>query len=291
MRLISPVPDDVASIREVLHASSWRQWSCIDGVSAIEKISDINDHHKQILSENESCFLIVTLYDCAIINGSFDKEPWLSYVIVKPIAKIDKSCAFARNDRVLHLSLTVDDAELPYEVTAASFGLCHRRALLSITPAANVFVKDGTDRVLLKWIQRRTAQSTFPDTFNARISKKSKQLGKIFDKYDKESITGFYIRLSPRSCDLVVTEAYDVAVLVAIEDTSARKFMKESEQELIMKLKSFFESVDMVNLKEAVAMGEGQITLSMLREYDLWSPEYHSFKGQPEGIPPVDANG
>jgi len=282
------VPDDVLTVRDTLHKSAWRQWSCVDGDRALKLIPDINGHHKQILSENNGCILIVTLYDCAVINGSFEKEPWLSYVLVKPIAKIDNSFAFARNERVLHFNLVVNGDELPFEVTAASFGLCHRQALLDISSIDSVCLSDGSKRVLLKWIQRRTAKPTFPDEFNSRVSTKSRQLAKLFQRYDKENITGFYIRLSPRTDELNNMHAYEVTVLVSVEDSHARQFIREKEQELLMKLSSFFESIQLVNLVGAAVMSEGQITLSMLREYDLWSPEYHSFKAQPEGLPPVD---
>lgn len=129
-------------------------------------------------------------------------------------------------------------------------------------------------------------QATFPDNFDRRLNKSKRS--KLFDKYDDKNVTGVYLRLSPRHAELPESEVYNASIIVAVSDSEARKFMKENETALLMQLDSFFNSLTGVNLIEKQIVAEGQLTLSLLRDYDLWSPEYNSFKSDPEGISPVD---
>ena len=276
-------------VRSKLLAAGWKQGTCIDAQEALQKIPDIHEYHKNILKSTDGCLLIVTLYDCAVINGSFEKEPLLSYVIASPIDSINPNNILSKNSRTLHFNLGIGDTERYFEVNAGSFGVICRKALLTLLPLVNVTFDEKTKRVFLKWIQRRITQATFPDSFDRRLNKNKRS--KLFDKYDNENVTGVYLRLSPRHDELADTETYKAAIIVAVSDIEARKFMKEHESTVLMQLDSFFKALSGVELVERQVIAEGQITLSMLRGYAQWSPEYNSFKSNPEGIPPVDLDG
>ncbi|WMP15756.1 hypothetical protein [Thiothrix lacustris] len=276
-------------VRSKLLAAGWKQGTCIDAQEALQKIPDIHEYHKNILKSTNGCLLIVTLYDCAVINGSFEKEPLLSYVIASPIDSINPNNILSKNSRTLHFNLGIGDTERYFEVNAGSFGVICRKALLTLLPLANITFDEKTKRAFLKWIQRRITQATFPDNFDRRLNKNKRS--KLFDKYDDKNVTGVYLRLSPRHAELPESEVYDASIIVAVSDSEARKFMKENEAALLMQLDSFFNSLTGINLIEKQIFAEGQLTLSLLRDYDLWSPEYNSFKSNPEGIPPVDLDG
>lgn len=276
-------------VRAKLLAAGWKQGTCIDAQEALREIPDMPECHKEILRRVDSCLLIITLYDCAVINGSFEKEPLLHYVIAQPIDNIDRKNALSKDNRILHFNLSISDTDKSFEVNAASFGIVQRSALLNITPLSTAVFDEKTKRVFLKWIQRRITQATFPDSFDRRLNKNKRS--KLFDKYDNENVTGVYLRLSPRHDELADTETYKAAIIIAVSDIEARKFMKEHESTVLMQLNSFFKALSGVELVERQVIAEGQITLSMLRGYAQWSPEYNSFKSNPEGIPPVDLDG
>lgn len=276
-------------VRSKLLAAGWKQGTCIDAQEALREIPDMPECHKEILRRVDSCLLIITLYDCAVINGSFEKEPLLHYVIAQPIDNIDRKNALSKDNRILHFNLSISDTDKSFEVNAASFGIVQRSALLNITPLSTAVFDEKTKRVFLKWIQRRITQATFPDNFDRRLNKNKRS--KLFDKYDNENVTGVYLRLSPRHDELADTETYKAAIIVAVSDIEARKFMKEHESTVLMQLDLFFKALSGVELVERQVIAEGQITLSMLRGYAQWSPEYNSFKSNPEGIPPVDLDG
>ncbi|UJS25338.1 hypothetical protein [Thiothrix winogradskyi] len=276
-------------VRSKLLAAGWKQGTCIDAQEALKTIPDVSEYHKQLLESESNCLLIITLYDCAVINDSFEKEPLITYVIAKPIDGINPNNALSKNSRTLHFNLMVDGKEYPFEINAGSFGVFCRKVLLSLFPLRKVTFDEKTKRVFLKWIQRRITQATFPDNFDRRLNKNKRS--KLFDKYDDKNVTGVYLRLSPRHAELPESEVYDASIIVAVSDSEARKFMKENETALLMQLDSFFNSLTGINLIEKQIFAEGQLTLSLLRDYDLWSPEYNSFKSNPEGIPPVDLDG
>lgn len=276
-------------VRTTLLAAGWKQGTCISAEEALREIPDIHEYHKKILDTTDGCLLIITLYDCAVINGSFEKEPWVNYVIAKPIDGIDKASALSKNGRVLHLPILIDGESHPFEINAGSFGIFYREALTRLSAATHVTFDEKTWRIFITWIQRRITQATFPDSFERRLNKKKRD--KLFDKYDDENVTGVYLRLSPRHEELSEDQLYKVSIFIAVNDSGARTFIKEHEQLVLMQLDSFFKPLAGVELVEKQIMPEGQITLSMLRDYSLWSPEYHSFKSDPEGIPPVNLEG
>lgn len=276
-------------VRSKLLSAGWKQGTCINAQEALTGISDLPKYHKEILESVDGCLLIITLYDCAIINGSFEKEPLLHYVIAQPIDSINPSNALSKNNRILHFHLNIDDADKPFEVNASSFGIAQRKALLNTTPLNTVSFDEKTKRVFLKWIQRRITQATFPDSFDRRLNKSKRS--KLFDKYDDKNVTSVYLRLSPRHDELPETETYNAAIIIAVNDAEARQFMKNHEEAVLMQLDSFFKALSGVKLVEKQVVAEGQLTLSMLRDYAQWSPEYNSFKSNPEGIPPVDLDG
>lgn len=207
----------------MLLTAGWKQGSCIDAQEALQKIPDIHEYHQKLLKNISNGLLIITLYDCAIINGSFEKEPWLSYVIAKPIASVNNANALSKNNRILHLSLSVDNEPRPFEIDAGSFGIFRREALLKLSPMKSITFHEKTHRVFIKWIQRRITQATFPDSFDRRLKKN--KLGKLFDQYDDNNVTGVYLRLSPRHKELPETEEYKVSIFVAVDDSNARNFI------------------------------------------------------------------
>lgn len=277
------------NVRTALLNAGWKQGTCINAQEAIREIPDLPECHKEILRRVASCLLIITLYDCAVINGSFEKEPLLHYVIAQPIENINPNNVLSKNNRILHFNLSIGDTDKSFEVNAASFGIVQRSALLKISPLNTAVFDEKTKRVFLRWIQRRITQATFPDSFDRRLNKNKRS--KLFDKYDNENVTGVYLRLSPRHDELADTQTYKAAIIVAVSDIAARKFIKEHELAVLMQLDSFFKALNGVKLVERQVIAEGQITLSMLRDYALWSPEYNSFKSNPEGIPPMDLDG
>lgn len=276
-------------VRSKLLAAGWKQGACINAQEALTGIPDLPQYHKEILESVDGCLLIVTLYDCAVINGSFEKEPLLHYVIAQPIDSINSNNALSKNNRILHFHLSISGTDKSFEINAASFGIAQRAALLSISPSNTVAFNEKTKRVFLKWIQRRITQATFPDSFDRRLNKSKRS--KLFDKYDDKNVTGVYLRLSPRHDELADAEIYEAAIIITVNDAEARQFMRNHEEAVIMQLDSFFKALSGVKLVEKQVIAEGQLTLSMLRDYAQWSPEYNSFKSNPEGIPPVDLDG
>lgn len=281
-------------VRTTLLAAGWKQGACISAEDALREIPDIHDYHKKILESTVGCLLIITLYDCAIINSSFEREPFLPYVLALPVDKVDPAFAMTRDIRKLHLEIDIGQEQKPYEINAGSIGVFQREGLLKIRPKLATVLSAKSLRVLFRWLSKRTNQPVYPDLFNERLSIRKKLIDKLFNKYKNSPITGFYIRLTPNSEN--VDKYYRVAFYITVEDSSARAF-KSKENEVITEVTSIFgEEIGIIMDNEGmsgkvVVLPEKQVTLDMLRDYMQWSPEYHSFKSSPEGIHPVDIHG
>lgn len=279
-------------VRTTLLAAGWKQGACISSEEALREIPDIHEYHKKILETTDGCLLIITLYDCAIINDSFEKEPFLPYVLALPVDRVDPSFAMTRDIRKLHLEIDIGQEQKPYEINAGSIGVFQRESLLKMRPKLDTLLPAKSFRISFRWLAKRTNQPVYPDLFNERLSSRRKLIDKLFNKYKNSPITGFYIRLNPNSEN--VEKYYHVALYITVEDSSARAF-KPKENEVIMDVASIFgEEIGIVlddKGEKVVVLSEKQVTLDMLRDYMQWSPEYHSFKSKPEGIHPVNVHG
>ncbi len=108
------------SIREQLLAKGWGRHSCILIDVAI------NDWLPSLLPESarelciEGNIIIISTYDCAVINHCFLTEPWVNVLLAKKIGNMSKDFMNGRNERKLHFAIDINGNDCHFEVNAAS---------------------------------------------------------------------------------------------------------------------------------------------------------------------------
>ncbi|HCG7082748.1 hypothetical protein NOK75_17420 [Vibrio parahaemolyticus] len=275
------------SVRWYLHNYGWKRGSFIelDGNHALVSRLPL-EHQSKIYNHGYS--ILITLYDCALINNSFTSEPDVGYALVSPIDKVDKRFANAKNERVLQFQASSGSKTQCFEIKAGDLGHFDRALLLNAVRSLTIETTRQEQQIVGKWISRRTTQPTYPDAFNYRVDSRQKE--KLFKNYS-ESIAAFYIRISPKAEELDDHEEYSVSIIAAVEDDKIRTAKREKLDDSIhMLLKKVLPSTKKLKLESFELIAESQITLGQLRHYVQWADEYFSYRNNPYSALPVQLN-
>jgi len=266
--------------KEDLLSKGWRQGSCIK----VEEIAELHTLVAKIEPEQCSQFIAISvLYDCALVSPSFVDEPYAHFVVIKELGAPDNQYLNGKNPRKLHLPLTVSNSEKFYEATPMGLMLINREELFSHEPSLDYEITDEQMNILTHWLSRRYRTPSFPDNFNARLEKRN--TGRLFKKYD-DVISGVYIEVQPMKEELKEGDRYRVSVITAVSDGELRGLREsKKEDEIKMAVQALFSEQKAFDLFYNEVSEEGSITLKMLRQHKLWSPEYYTHRGKAQEFP------
>lgn len=236
------------------------------------------------LEGKKSPHVVPILYDCALIEESFEKEPWAQVVVCWEIDEPDGNFAHAKNPRKLHTSANSGGNLFSLEVTAISFAQVDREVLLQCTPNTTIQWEPGRLEQLLDWIAERYRQPTFPDCFNNRLGPVEKRLeaqwkSEVFRDY----CSGIYFRLSSYD-ELAENENYTLDVIIAVPSSiTGRQFAEfdaKHSQNMIQGIKTRISPAQGIKVGIVDILSESQFTKDIERNYLRFSLEYFSYKSK-----------
>ncbi|EHH1244579.1 hypothetical protein QUN95_002949 [Vibrio parahaemolyticus] len=220
-------------VREELLARGWGRHSCIlIEDSIIEWLAPLlpDSVHELCVQGN---LLIISLYDCAVINPCFESEPWVNVLIAKKIDSLTKQFQNGRNERRLHFSISVDGQSEAFEVNASSIFQFERSRLLELNKHNGYQVEDDASFSLKHWLAERFRRDVWPDAFNRSIKKAEKRLKKFYERRNGH-LSGVYLKLDSWE-EKPTDEKYEVCGIIVIEDKMLRplrRAVKQSQQGL-----------------------------------------------------------
>ncbi|MDO6747831.1 hypothetical protein [Gilvimarinus sp. 1_MG-2023] len=243
------------------------------------------------MASAQGAVILVALYDCGVVNGCFDQEPWVQLLVAVP-AEFNKNLSKGRNARRLHFRVTKDGEDLNFETNALGISQVSRELLLKLKIDESYRLGDTSKSDLKQWLAERYRQDTWPDAFNAAVKRRERQLKKLYKRYN-EFVGGLYLHL--HSYEELSGGKYTVSIILAIESGKLRalvKHIREARPEFSEKnidavlailsnevLAAFGDSVtfreDRTNLVHGVAIEvkeENNITLDDLRHFSRFSP-------------------
>jgi len=252
----------------------------------------------------EGAIVLIALYDCAVVHGSFDQEPWVQLLIAVPVV-FQKQLSKGRDARRLHFYATKNGQEHSFEINACSICQVGREFLLQLNVDEFCNVDDAAKFDLKQWLAERYRQDTWPDAFNTAVSKRSKKLKKFYERYN-DFVSGLYLKLD--SYRELTEGKYTVAIIVAIEAGKERQLflhmreiLQDQKGKSMDELKSHFANEvlnafgdvvifqkDRTNTVHSVAievMEENQITLHHQRTFSRFSPYSLSEYGTDAPVP------
>lgn len=292
--------------RNQLLDSGWRRHSIFTGTSDLGKniTSELPEKICTLIKVANS-IVIVTTYDCAVVNNCFDSEPWLQIVIAIP-AEFRKEYSNGRNPRKIHFEVKKDDHIQNYEATAVGICQIDRSHLLSHIPNNKFQLPDISKTDLKLWLCERFRQETWPNAFNSAINPSRKKIKKFWAKYNHFS-SAVYIKLN--TYEELEGSKYKIAIIIAIESPpklrelikkirkqkgNAAKPIDEVKSVITNELKTAFG--DCVKFEDDITnslgvaieiMTENEITLDIVRNFSKFSP-YSLSVADDNSMLPVD---
>ncbi|EMK6669094.1 hypothetical protein V9J75_002576 [Vibrio fluvialis] len=279
-------------VREELLAKGWGRHSCIlVDDSIIEWLTPMLPKSVQELCVNGN-LLIISLYDCAVINPCFASEPWVNVLIAKKIEGLDKQFKNGRNERKLHFSVTKNGHDEAFEVNASSIIQFERSKLLELDRHQDYLIGDNSSFSLKQWLAERFRRDVWPDAFNRSIKNAERRLKKFYERRNGH-LSGVYLKLDSWE-EKPTGEKYEVCGIIVIEDKMLRplrRAVKQSQQGLADASNDDIDNVirnefkvalgDTVNWTEdrTLSIGialdlktEDQVTLSHQRQFRRLNP-------------------
>ena len=226
--------------------------------------------------------IIPILYDCALLDLDLNKEPWLEFVVAKKVLKPSPDLLNGRNPRKIHFPILVNDQETYYEVVPLLQCRSCRSIIQELALANNHLLASRTLIILLDWLSNRIKQPVLPDEFEKRLIKKT--LDKIFKSPDASKASGIYINIEPKE-PISDESEYSAKIIVAYEDSVYRELYRgKSVENVVEKFKIFFNTTEGVNLVNVISMPEGEITLSILNNFQSWGSDYFTYRSDNPGF-------
>lgn len=256
--------------RKVLIDAGWRRGSLIvysDHTSSIDLPELIKSN---LASSIEDIILICMTYDCAIVDGDFNKEPWLQVLVAWPTLVADKQYEDVRSLRKIQFCISPESGQdITYECTGLSVVNITRQSLLSAEPSNMFAISQQTLSKLIGWYSGRVTKTAFPDAWEKRFVNSSKSLKRKFYKKEwfNNAIPAVYVKLNTWN-ELDDADVYTANIYIVHNlETGARAFLKAYEDEIISGFSMAFSLAKGINFLGTEIIYENEITLAMLRDY------------------------
>ena len=285
---------DIDTERKQLIDKGWRRGSVIDISEDMPLFEDVLDSRILDIIKNTKehpTIAICMTYDCALVDGDFNREPWCQLLIAWPALEPKIQFRDCRSLRTLHFNVQVGDEWVTYECTALSSLLIDRAVLKKTSPSSSVVITYTTLKQLISWFTDRISKPTFPDAWESRFKVVWKALKKTW-KLDwfTSAIPAIYIKLSDWG-EVDENTTYEVEILIVHnrDGREARDFINQYTDLILQKTQQAFNRTEKISLNNVQITQENQVTLSMLREFQrIYLDE---FSHRAEGTPlPSDRN-
>ncbi|WPO96940.1 hypothetical protein [Pseudescherichia sp.] len=279
------LPED---LRAAWLAAGWKRGAFIRLDSNRYLLDELPRKLAKQISGKGSVFIVPILYDCALIEESFEKEPWVQVLIIWE-TNFDGNFAYARNPRKIHLKVQDGGKEICLEVSALSFFQIDREAFLKAIPDESVHWKEDGLSMLLDWVAERYRQATFPDSFNKRLEPFRKALDKLWkSQLFCEYSSGIYINIDS-SAELPDDTLYNIKVMIvipyAIKGRSYRSFDEKYSKDMVTMLKTTLDAIKTIKLSSIQTISEREFTKELERDYKRFSLENFSYKSKSDESP------
>lgn len=247
------------------------------------------------IANKKNAMVIPVLYDCALIEDSFEKEPWAQVLICWEIEACQGNFAHAKNPRTLHTKVIKEHESISVEFTAMSFSQVDREVLLSCSTDNSLSWEPGKLAQLLDWVAERFRQPTFPDSFNNRLRPVERRLDNEWkSEIFREFCAGVYFKLSSYD-ELPEPEIYHLDVIIAVPESIKGEeyalFDAKHSQNMIQSIKTKLSPATGIKVGKVEVLSESEFTKAIERKYLRFSLEYFSYKSKSgEAVLPAEFN-
>jgi len=272
--------DQIADVRLERIAAGWKRGAFVNLFDNPDFRDELPKKLVNFLEGKSNPRIVPVLYDCALIEESFEKEPWAQIVICWEV-EFDGNYGNAKNPRCIHTKAKIGTQSVTLEVTAMSFAQVDREALLKCTPDPTVIFEDGRLEQLLDWISERYRQPTFPDSFNDRLRPIQKRLSSQWkSELFRDFCSGIYFKLNTLN-ELEENESYSLDVIIVvpyeIQGREYAEFDAKHSATMIDGMKTKLSAAKGIKVGAIELYPESEFTKEIERNYFRFSLEYFSY--------------
>ncbi|MEN7485022.1 hypothetical protein [Proteus mirabilis] len=276
-----------ADIRQSWMDAGWKRGAFIEVKKFPLLIKELPSKLQALCESNELVYLIPILYDCALLELSFDKEPWAQAILGVGCSG-DGNFKYGKNPRKLHLPIKIDENENYLEFSSLGFVQIDRELLLyEAIPSSEINWVNNSKELLLDWVADRYRQATFPDSFNKRIFSKDKLLKRLWrtDNFI-HYCSGVYIKLDKDEEIEAIEIPYSVELLITIPDNCSIRKLREGGiiEKMHIDLGSIISSAKGIKILHIHFIEESEFTKKLERKFKKFSLEYYSHVVEDEGM-------
>ncbi|MEN4519419.1 hypothetical protein [Pantoea agglomerans] len=275
--------------------AGWKRGAFVRLAENTALFDELPNKMVSFLEDKKNPLVIPVLYDCALIEESFEKEPWAQVLICWEIEACSGNYAHAKNPRTLHTTAVKEGESISLEFTAMSFTQVDREVLLSCSTDNSLSWEPIKLAQLLDWVAERFRQPTFPDSFNNRLRPVERRLNAEWkSEVFREFCAGVYFKLNTYA-ELLEHEAYTLDVIIAIPESIKGKefalFDMKHSQNMIQGIKTKISPAKGIQVGNVEVLSESEFTKAIERNYLRFSLEYFSYKSQSgEAVLPAEFN-
>lgn len=241
------------------------------------------------LSQETNTIVVVVSHDCDLANDDLSIEPYVEVIVGKQVTKVDQSLARTKNPRILHLEMTCDGEAVCMELRATKKQSIAKRDLAAWQADTRYqLYATGLD-ILRRWLAVRYRRAAFPDEFDMRLKAKGLD-DKIRNivKNVESVVSAVFFNLDPMnelSSQDGTPYKLTVILLYAAGDDPDASFSRadEAANRIAEAFKNEYFNMnkkrwDEIELKDALAICEEEITVAVARQLQQWRLEDISLK-------------
>lgn len=264
-------------------SAGWKRGAFVRLDANRELLKELPPKLQDSIAEKDTVCIVPILYDCALVEECFEKEPWAQVLVVWKTT-LDGNFSHAKNPRRLHIEAVYEGEPVFFEINALSFAQIDRERLLEATPDKNLSWSKGALPMLLDWVAERYRQATFPDNFNQRLYPSKRLLDKVYkDQLFCDYSSGIYIRLDTFD-ELSEDMDYNIDIYIVIpfnvQGKEYRDFKKANEDSMITMLKSAISTAPKIKLHKIAVIPESEFTKNLERDFHRFTLENFSYKSK-----------
>ena len=248
---------------------SWRQGSFIASSDLMTVVSD--------LPEGFFGGLVIT-HDCDLANDA-DVEPWVECLPCVLIERIDGNCEYAKNPRLLHMTLEVDGVARNIQLCAPQKFSLAKSDLAKFVPVSSA-LSDKTRQVLQGWLAARYRRHAFPDELVERMRPLSAYLQKQL-KNRAHGVLGVWIDYDPRLA-IAPEEPYELWLYLVYTTDSPKNHLQAEELANALN-ERYSNTLPGLILSDCKAVSEQGFTLADQRRTVELKLEHLSHRIHPDG--------
>lgn len=154
--------------------TQWRQGTLLSAGSAVA-LRVVNE------ADADTRVLIAASHDCDIVTDNLSTEPTVEFVVGQVIDKVDGSYTRTKNARILHLEFETPDGKKAVAFSIKVRVEIQKADLADHAPDSRWTHASPMGITSLRWwLAARYLRSSFPDTFEARLTQ-----SKVAERFDR----------------------------------------------------------------------------------------------------------